>query len=179
MVCNTPRRRVAALLGAAFVLEEILINFGGNIGAGGAGGRYAAIPVAILSVAVVHAAAAATRLEVRLLARFVCGVVVVAGLANFWTNTPSILRCQRCPDWGREVEAYQSGATTRLTIWPYVGKLRWTLVLPRARPRGHAEIKAAPATQARTPRTPRIASVSARSSTTWSAPAPSSAARGE
>jgi hypothetical protein len=125
-----PRRRVAALLVAVFVLEEILVLFGTRRGAGG---RYAVVPVAILVLAAVHVMATARNHAAIGVAATLCAITFVAGLASFWTSQPSALRCNRCPAWQDQVRAWQAGQTDFLRIWPYTGDVRWSVHLRHQR----------------------------------------------
>ena len=95
-----------------------------------AAGRYVVAPVAILLLIVVHGTTARNRVAVAIAAT-VCAASFVAGCSAFWTSHPSTLRCVNCPQWHREVAAWQSGRTTALEIWPYDTKLRWVVHLPR------------------------------------------------
>jgi hypothetical protein len=121
-----PRRRVAVLLVAAFVLEEILVLFGTR---GGAGGRYAVVPIAILVLAAVHVMTTARNHVAATIAATFCAITFVAGLASFWTSQPSTLRCRDCPVWHDQVHAWQTGQTNFLRIWPYTGDVRWSVHL--------------------------------------------------
>ena len=127
LLVDTRRIRVAGLLAGAFVLEEVFVNWGGK---GGGGSRYAVAPIAILTLAVICAATTAQRRWTRHTAFLLIGVIIVAGLANFWTTQPDELRCIRCPDWSLQVHNYQTGITNQLRIWPYGGKHPWTVTLP-------------------------------------------------
>lgn len=124
---DTGSKHVFMSLGSAFVLEELLVNWGAE--SGGAG-RYAVVPIAILTLALIHAAARARHMTARVISRGLCAAIFIFGLANFWTYKPEILRCIRCPRWDRQVHAYSTGVTDQLQIWPYAGKEQWTLVLP-------------------------------------------------
>ena len=130
-----PRAEVALLLVAAFVLVEGLVLFGTRVSAGG---RYAVVPIAILTLIVVLGTTGESRVAARI-ASVLCVVTLVAGLSTFWTAQPTGLRCINCPHWSREVRAWQTGKTNELAIWPYQGKTRWVVTLPH-RPR---EAKAA------------------------------------
>ncbi len=126
-----PRRRVAALLVAVFVLEEILVVFGTRKGAGG---RYAVVPVAILVLAAVHVMATSRNPAAIGVGTTLCAITFVAGLASFWTSQPSTLRCNDCPVWQHQVRAWQDGRTDFLRIWPYAGDVRWSVHLRHQRP---------------------------------------------
>src|SRR5439155_14699513 len=128
LLASVPRKRVAALLVAAFVLEEVLVLFGTRRGAGG---RYAVVPVAILVLAAVHVAATARYKAAAGIASALCACALVAGLTTFWTGQPRTLRCVDCPDWREQVRAWRAGRTTELLIWPYGGAVRWTVHLRR------------------------------------------------
>jgi hypothetical protein len=127
----TPRRRVAALLVAVFVLEEILVLFGTRKGAGG---RYAVVPVAVLVLAAVHVMTTARNRAAIGVGATLCAITFVAGLASFWTSQPSTLRCNDCPVWQDQVRAWQAGRTDFLRIWPYTGDVRWSVHLRHQRP---------------------------------------------
>jgi len=128
LLASVPSRRVAVLLVAAFVVEEVLVLFGTRRGAGG---RYAVVPVAILVLAAVHVAAAARYKVAAGIATGLCACALVAGLTTFWTAQPRTLRCVGCPDWSEQVRTWRSGRTTELLIWPYGGKVRWSVHLRR------------------------------------------------
>jgi hypothetical protein len=130
LLADTRGMRVTALLTGAFVLEEALVNWGGK---GGGGSRYAVVPIAILTLAVICAAASTRRRWTRHTAQVLVGVISIAGLANFWTTQPDELRCIQCPTWSAQVHNYQAGVTNELRIWPYRGKSPWTLPLPPRR----------------------------------------------
>jgi hypothetical protein len=138
---DTGSTRVFLSLGSAFVLEELLVNWGAK--SGGAG-RYAVVPIAMLTLALIHAAARARHTIARVISRGLCASIFVFGLANFWTYQPEILRCIRCPRWDRQVDSYSAGVTDELEIWPYAGKKRWTIVLPH-RAGIHTSASTAPA----------------------------------
>jgi len=127
---SVPRRRVAALLVAAFVLQEVLVLFGTRKGAGG---RYAVVPIAILVLTAVHVMTCARGRAAVGVAATLCAITFVAGIATFWTSQPSTLRCVACPAWRHEVRAWQSGRTDFLRIWPYTGSVRWAVHLPHVR----------------------------------------------
>jgi hypothetical protein len=131
LLASVPRKRVAALLVAAFVLEEVLVLFGTRRGAGG---RYAVVPVAILVLAAVHVAATARYKAAAGIAAALCACALVAGLATFWTGQPRTLRCIDCPNWQDQVHAWRAGRTTELRIWPYGGAVRWAVHLRRVHP---------------------------------------------
>ena len=131
LLASVPRRRVAVLLVAAFVVEEVLVLFGTRRGAGG---RYAVVPVAILVLAAVHVAATARYKLAAGIAAALCACALVAGVTTFWTGQPRTLRCIDCPDWREQVRAWRSGRTTELLIWPYGGTVRWAVHLRRVHP---------------------------------------------
>jgi hypothetical protein len=126
-----PRRRVAALLVAVFVLEEILVLFGTRRGAGG---RYAVVPVAVLVLAAIHVMTTARNHAAIGVAATLCAITFVAGIGSFWTSQPSKLRCIDCPVWHDQVRAWQEGRTAYLRIWPYADGVRWAVHLRRQRP---------------------------------------------
>ena len=55
---------------------------------------------------------------------------VLWGLAGFWTEGPTVLRCIDCPDWAQEVEQWHAGETDELEIWPYDTENPWEIELP-------------------------------------------------
>jgi hypothetical protein len=132
VLASVPRRRVAALLVAAFILEEVLVLFGTRRGAGG---RYAVVPVAILILAAVHGAATARPRAAAAISAAFCALALVAGVTTFWTSQPRTLRCVQCPDWQQEVREWRAGRRTQLRIWPYDGATHWSVRLGRAHPR--------------------------------------------
>jgi hypothetical protein len=131
LLADTRGIRVATLLAGAFVLEEALVNWGGK---GGGGSRYAVAPIAILTLAVICAATSTRQRWTRHTAQVLVGVILIAGLANFWTTQPDELRCIQCPTWSAQVHNYEANATNELRIWPYRGKRPWTLPLPPRSP---------------------------------------------
>ena len=131
LLASVPRRRVSALLVAAFVLEEVLVLFGTRRGAGG---RYAVVPVAILVLAAVHVAATARYKVAAGIAAVLCACALLAGVTTFWTGQPRTLRCVDCPDWRQQVRVWRAGRTTELLIWPYGGAVRWIAHLRRVHP---------------------------------------------
>jgi hypothetical protein len=126
-----PRRRIAALLVAVFVLEEILVLFGTRRGAGG---RYAVVPVAVLVLAAVHVMTTARHRAAVAVGAALCALTLVAGVGSFWTSQPSTLRCRDCPVWSEQVRAWQAGRTNFLRIWPYTGDVRWSVHLAHRPP---------------------------------------------
>jgi hypothetical protein len=126
---RAPRARVPLLLGGAFVLIEVLVQLGSF---GEAGGRYAVLPIAILILLVVHGAATAPPGWLRTGAIAACGVVFVFGVLQFWTRQPARLRCDRCPEWDRQVEQWEADPDDPLVIWPYDDgeRGRWRIELP-------------------------------------------------
>ncbi|HEY5173059.1 MAG TPA: hypothetical protein VIK54_15150 [Acidimicrobiia bacterium] len=125
---DTGSKHVVMSLGCAFVLEELLVNWGAE---SGGGGRYAVVPIAMLTLALIHAAARARHTTARIISRGLCATILIFGLANFWTFQPATLRCIRCPRWDRQVHAYAAGVTDQLQIWPYAKKQRWSITLPK------------------------------------------------
>ena len=125
-----PNRRVAGMLVAAFVLVEALVSFGDIHNA--AGGRYAVVPIGLLTLALVHATTARPS-GVGTAAAVVCGLVLVSGLINFWSYHPRVLRCvKKCPNWTAEVTRFQHGGSNTLTIWPYPHP-NWHVTIPKSR----------------------------------------------
>jgi hypothetical protein len=124
-----PSGRVAALLVMAFALEEILIVFGNRRSPTG---RYAVVPIAILVLMAVHGLSAEPRWASRA-AAMLCLAALVAGCSVFWTESRVLMRCAGCPDWRRQVAAWEAGRTNVLVIWPYPGN-QWKIYLPHAPP---------------------------------------------
>ena len=116
--------RVLGLLLAAFVLTEALVQIGSH---GSASSRYTVVPVAIASLALSHGAGLATSQIRRGFALGVIIVALLAGLAEFWTHSPSALTCLDCPDWQQQIEQWQLDPSRDIAIWPYP---RWTMTLP-------------------------------------------------
>jgi hypothetical protein len=123
MLVRVADRRIPLALAAAFVIEEIGINYG-------AGSdpflRFAVVPIGILTLMLIHGVAATNRAGLRTVGLGLCGVVLLFGLLTFWTYQPSNLRCRGCPDWAEEVHQFHQGQTDRLGIWPYP---RWSVQL--------------------------------------------------
>jgi len=126
LLAFVPRAEVAYLLVAALVLVEALVLFRSRESATG---RYAVVPIAILLLLVVHATTGRSQVAAGV-ASLLCFVTLVAGVSTFWTSQPTILRCIKCPQWSREVRAWQMGKSNRLAIWPYDGRTRWFVSLP-------------------------------------------------
>jgi hypothetical protein len=126
LLWHAPSREVPLYLVAAFLLTELAVQYGANQGAGG---RYAAVPIAILTVALVHGATTVRHAWLPGAATAVCGVLLVAGLAGFWTHNPKDLRCIDCPEWDAEVARWRATGEP-LRIWPYP---EWTIRLPQPR----------------------------------------------
>jgi hypothetical protein len=126
VLATVPNVRVALLLVGVLAVEEFLINYGAL---NGAGGRYSVVPIAILTLMLIHGATASPYPWLAGAATALCAVVLVAGLANFWTERPTLLRCINCPRWDRQVQEWQAGRTQQLRIWPYPGQ--WVIHLPR------------------------------------------------
>ena len=130
LVCRSlPNVLVPLLLAGAFVIIEVLIQLGSF---GEAGGRYAVLPIAILTLLAIHAAATARAGLLQLGAVALCGLVLVVGVFQFWTRQPERLRCIDCPEWDRQVERWEQDHDRPLVIWPYAGELRdeWQIRLP-------------------------------------------------
>jgi hypothetical protein len=122
LVSRSTNVRIPLVLGGAFVLSEVLVNLGANGQL--AVRRYAVVPDAILTLALVYGAAVADWNWRGFVATALCGLVMIAGLANFWRDDPPgrYLRCVACPEWDDEVRAWESGETDELEIWPYPGR---------------------------------------------------------
>ena len=61
------------------------------------------------------------------------GVVLISGLANFWTTKPSLYRCINCPKWAEQVQEWKDGKIDKIAIWPYPN-LGWFVQLPPRKP---------------------------------------------
>ena len=119
-------RRVPLLLVASLVIVEVLVQVG-SIG-GGVGGRYSVVPIAILTLMAIYGATMATERGVRIAAAVLLGCSLLGGLAAFWTESPTTLRCLDCPDWRQEVQQWQAGESDTLEIWPYDAEKPWVIV---------------------------------------------------
>lgn len=116
LLAHTPNARITLLLGGALLLEEVLVNYGaGNI----AGGRFAVVPIGILTLMMVHGAATARPRWLARAGAVLCGIVFAFGLSGFWTYQATTLRCINCPRWDTQVRQWRAGQTDRLAIWPY------------------------------------------------------------
>jgi hypothetical protein len=124
-------RTVLLQLGVAFVLVQLLVQLGalGDI----VGGRYTVVPLAILTLMVVHAAASPMTRWLRWTAALLCAAILVAGVSGFWTYRKHLVQCSDCPRWSEEVESYEAGESTELEIWPYQEPDAWILELPLVR----------------------------------------------
>jgi len=124
-----PNVQVPLLLAGALVIIEILIQLGSF---GEAGGRYAVLPIAILTLLVVHGAATARPGVLQFGALALCGLVLLVGLWQFWTRQSARLRCIDCPEWDQQVERWRHDHDLPLVIWPYEGEVRggWQIRLP-------------------------------------------------
>jgi hypothetical protein len=124
LLAHAPSTRVSLLLGGALLLEEVLVNFGaGSI----PGGRFAVVPIAILTLIAVHGASTARPTWLARTGAALCGIVLFFGLLGFWTHQARTLRCIDCPHWEDEVRRWRAGETDQLAIWPYPG---WFVRLP-------------------------------------------------
>lgn len=126
LVWRAPDRTVPALLVAAFAITEVLVQLGSFDGA--AVGRYSVVPVGILLLLLVHGVGAGWDSWPARVGAGALVVVVVAGLAQFWTHQPSYLRCRDCPEWADEVDRHDAGER-ELRIWPYDRDQPWVMVL--------------------------------------------------
>jgi hypothetical protein len=126
VLATVPNARVAVLLVGVLVIEEFLVNYGAL---NGAGGRYSVVPIAILTLMLIHGATTSPQTWLAGAATALCAFVLAAGLANFWTEKPTLLRCIHCPRWDQQVQQWQAGRTQQLTIWPYPSV--WVIHLPR------------------------------------------------
>jgi hypothetical protein len=125
LLWTAPNARVPLLLLGAFVLIELLVQLGSLEQATG---RYAVLPIAILTLMAIHGVATSVHPWVTKVGIGLGAVVLVAGLSGFWTRQPTLLRCQGCPQWSEEVREWQAGYTTTLAIWPY-DRGSWTIEL--------------------------------------------------
>jgi hypothetical protein len=125
LLVDTRKARVPMLLGAAFIVEEMLVNWGAG---GPARFRFTVVPIAILTLALVHGAARATHRVMRMAAQVGIALVLVSGLANYWTFDSERLRCEHCPVWADQVHEWRSRRTDQLGVWPYP---TWCITLPR------------------------------------------------
>jgi hypothetical protein len=123
---HAPKARVPLLLAGALVLVELLVQLGSL---GEAGGRYAVVPIAILTLMVIHAATSGYRWLQRA-AIGVCVLVLAVGVLQFWTLKPTVLRCIDCPRWDREVREWRNDPSEPLEIWPYDVDTPWAIRLP-------------------------------------------------
>jgi hypothetical protein len=123
LLAQSTSRWVPLTLLGAFVLNEALVQFGAH---GSAGGRYSVVPVAIVTLALAHGAEAKPGRH-RAVVIGVLITLIIIGLGEFWTDAPTLLACQNCPSWAREVELWQADPSTELRIWPYPV---WTMRLP-------------------------------------------------
>ena len=101
----------------------------GSIG-GSVGGRYAVMPVAILTLMAIYGASVASGRAIRIASSALLVSSLLWGLAAFWTEAPKSLRCIDCPEWRDEVARWQAGETRELRIWPYDRKTEWLVKLP-------------------------------------------------
>lgn len=130
LLWRSSARRVAILLGAAFVTIEALVQLGAHNGE--TGGRYALVPIGILVLMVVHGAACSTPV-LRVLATVLGSAVLVVGVLQFYVRDDTTLRCHGCPDWSAEVAALEQG-DTKLAIWPYPKGTWFVEIEPSAEP---------------------------------------------
>jgi hypothetical protein len=124
---HAPKTRVPLLLAGALVLVELLVQLGSL---GQARGRYAVVPIAILTLMVIHGAATSAHRRLQPAAIGVCVLVLAAGVLQFWTLKPTVLRCIDCPRWDREVREWRNDPRVPLEIWPYDVDTPWTIRLP-------------------------------------------------
>ena len=130
LLWSTREVRIPLLLVGALLLVETLVQVGDL--KGDAGGRYAVVPVGILSLMVIHGATRSDMAVLRRLGAATIVVVMAVGLSQFWTQTPQTLQCHNCPDWAAEVQSYESGTIRELQIWPYTRN--WFVKLPPRHP---------------------------------------------
>jgi hypothetical protein len=120
---------VPLLLAGAFVIVEVLVQFGAF---GAATDRYAVLPIAVLTLFTVYVAATARVDWVQWCALALSGLVLFVGLSQFWTRQSARLRCIDCPEWDQQVERWRQDHDRPLVIWPYAGEQRgrWRIHLP-------------------------------------------------
>ena len=124
LLAHVPNARVSLLLGGALLLEEGLVHYAaGSV----PGGRFAVVPIGILTLMVVHGAATARPTWLARAGAVLCGIVFLFGLSGFWTHQARTLRCIDCPHWDAEVRRWRAGQTDQLAIWPYP---QWYIRLP-------------------------------------------------
>jgi len=131
IVWRAPDRRVPVLLVGAFVIIEAVVHVGSLTR--GAPGRYAVVPVTIITFLLLYGATALTDRWVVRGATALLAVALVAGMVTFWTGEPKGLRCSGCPDWRADIEAWESGGSGEIRIWPYDGEVEWIVVIPEDR----------------------------------------------
>lgn len=103
-------------LTAAFVIVEVFVQVGAW---GPADGRYAVVPLGIVSLAIAHVVGTADRRWNRPAGLVLAAAAVVVGVGEYWLDGRNALRCLDCPDWAEEVERWEDGDSTRVQIWPY------------------------------------------------------------
>ena len=121
-------RWVAGLVVAGFALVEVLVLIGDL--RGGASGRYAVMPMAILVLGLVHCATASKATVPASVAIAMLGVVLVVGLLQFWGYSGRDLTCDGCASWTAQVASYERGGSRELVIWPYGGGQAWVILMP-------------------------------------------------
>jgi hypothetical protein len=124
---HASKARVPLLLAAALVLVEVVVQLGSL---GEAVGRYAVVPIAILTLMVIHGAANSGHRWLQPAAAAVCVLALAVGMLQFWTFRPRVLRCIDCPRWDREVREWRNDPSKPLEIWPYDRDIPWTIRLP-------------------------------------------------
>ena len=127
LIVDSTRRLTAALLVGALIAVETFVfvtALGSRVD-----GRYTVVPLGILTLALVFGAATAEHRPLRLTAMAVSGVVLLAGLGQFWLHRPTELRCQGCPAWTAELAAWRADPSHRLFVWPYDRDEVWTVNL--------------------------------------------------
>ena len=134
LLWKAPKRHVTALLVGALLITEVLVLIGGL--GGEAGGRYAVVPVGILTLMLIYGTTVSSPPRLRWAAVAVLGLVLLVGLSQFWTERPKNLRCIDCPNWKAEVAAHEQDPKDELQIWPYDRPKPWMLPLPAGPARG-------------------------------------------
>jgi hypothetical protein len=122
--------RVTYLLLAAFALVEILVQVGDLTG--DAGGRYAVVPVAFLTMLLIHGTATSRVPILQWAGIGVLTLVLITGLSEFWSVNRQDLACKHCPSWSVQAQRYEHGGSRYLFIWPY--RKIWLVKMPRRTP---------------------------------------------
>jgi hypothetical protein len=127
LIVDSTRRMTAALLVGVLVIVETFV-FVGALGSR-VDSRYTVVPLGILTLALLFGAATAKHRPLRLTAVAVSGVVLLAGLGQFWVHRPTELRCDGCPEWRTELAAWRADPSHRPDVWPYDREEVWAVNL--------------------------------------------------